>query len=143
MFFSKTIASVAALAIGAQAAMPVASVEFQSWETCDVGAPAIGEPKFTEAVTATPVTCDKATVNRQWDIDNYSFKAHLDTKDALLCSGVTIWNNDDCSGRPVTFLPFEGGPIAQGQCLPDILDPGYVSFKLECFGGFGGPEGGP
>ena len=121
----------AALALSAQAAFPVASVEFQSWETCDVGAPALGEPKFKAAVSATPVTCDKTTVNRDWSIDNYSFTAHLDTKDALLCSGVTVWNNEDCSGEPIYFLPFEHGPVAQGQCLPDILDPGYVSFKMD------------
>lgn len=133
----------AALALGAQAAFPVASVEFQSWESCDVGAPALGEPKFKAAVSATPVTCDKTTVNRDWSIDYYSFNAHLDTKDALFCHGVTVWNNEDCSGEPVYFLPFEGGPVAQGQCLPDILDPGYVSFKMECFGpgGLGGPGG--
>ncbi|KAJ5883124.1 uncharacterized protein N7473_010010 [Penicillium subrubescens] len=139
MHFSKTLASAALLVLPACAAFPVASVEFQSWETCPVGAPALGEPKFKAAVTATPVTCDKATVNRDWSIDNYAFKAYLDTKDALLCSGVTIWNNDDCSGEPVSFLPFDGEPVVQGQCLPDILDPGYVSFRLECFGFPGGP----
>jgi hypothetical protein len=44
----------------------------------------------------------------------------------------------------VSFLPFDGEPVVQGQCLPDVLDPGYVSFKLECFdfpGGPGGPGG--
>lgn len=121
--------------------MPIASVEFQSWETCDPGLPAIGEAKFTAAVTATPVTCDKATVDRQWNIDYYSFKAFLDTKDAFLCQGVTIWNNDDCSGSPVSFLPFHGSPVEQGLCLADSLDPTYVSFKLACEG-FGGPAGG-
>ncbi|KAJ5082388.1 hypothetical protein N7532_011431 [Penicillium argentinense] len=143
MHFSKTLTSVAALALGAHAGLPVASVEFQSWESCDVGAPAVGEPKFKTDATATPLTCDKALVNRDWSIDFYSFKAHLDTKDALLCSGVTVWNDDSCSGEPVYFLPFHGEPVAQGQCLPDILDPGYVSFKLECFGhgGPGGPGG--
>lgn len=140
----------AALALGplaVQAAMPIASVEFQSWETCDVGAPALGEPKFKAAITATPATCDKTTVNRDWSIDNYAFKAYLDTKDALLCSGVAVWNNDDCSGHPVTFVPFHGEPVEQGQCLPDILDPGFVSVRLECegfpgaVGGAGGPGG--
>ncbi|KAJ5682551.1 hypothetical protein N7462_005716 [Penicillium macrosclerotiorum] len=146
MHFSKTLASAALLALPAYAAFPVASVEFQSWESCDVGAPAIGEPKFKASVTATPATCDKTTVNRDWSIDNYSFKAYIDTKDALLCHGVTIWNTDDCSGEPTYFLPFDGSPVAQGQCLPDFLDPGYVSFKLDCFGfpgGPGGPSGGP
>jgi hypothetical protein len=118
----------------AYAGMPVASVQFNSWETCDVGVPTHGQPKFTADVTATPLTCDKTTVNRDWSIDNYSFSAHLDTKDTLFCSGVVIWNNDGCSGKPVHFLPFHHSPIAEGQCLPDILDPGYVSFKLACEG---------
>lgn len=130
----QTLAAAALLVLPAYAAFPVASIEFQSWETCPVGAPALGEPKFQAAVTATPVTCDKANVNRDWSINNYAFKAYLNTKDALLCSGVTIWNNDDCSGNPVSFLPFDGEAVVQGQCLPDILDPGYVSFQLDCFG---------
>ncbi|KAJ5450605.1 uncharacterized protein N7458_007054 [Penicillium daleae] len=133
MHFSKTLASAVLLALPAYAALPVASIDFQSWESCPVGAPALGEPKFKAAAIATPVTCDKATVNRDWSIDNYSFTAYLDTKDALLCSGITIWNNDDCTGEPVWFLPFDGEPVVQGQCLPDILDAGYVSFRLECF----------
>ncbi|KAJ5391829.1 hypothetical protein N7509_007319 [Penicillium cosmopolitanum] len=141
MHFSKTLATVAALALGAQAGFPVASIEFQSWEECPVGAPPHGEPKAKESVVATPVTCDKTVVNRDWSVDHYSFTAHLDTKDALLCSGVTVWNSEDCSGKPIYFLPFEGGPVAQGQCLPDILDPTYVSFKMSCFDGLGGVEG--
>lgn len=112
----------------------MASVEFQSWETCDDGYPAEGTPKFKADITATPATCDKTTVNRDWSIDHYSFKAYLDTKDALMCSGLTVWNNDGCSGEPAYFLPFTGKPVEQGECLPDFLDPGYVSFKLECFG---------
>ena len=130
----QTLASAALLALPAYAGFPVASVEFQSWETCPVGAPALGEPKFTGGLIATPVTCDKTSVNRAWSIDHYAFKAYLDTKDALLCSGVTIWNNDDCTGEPVSFLPFDGEPVVLSQCLPDILDPGYVSVRLECFG---------
>lgn len=129
------------LALGpmaAQAAFPVASLEFNSWESCDVGRPAIGEAKFKDDVTATPATCDKTTVNRQWDIDNYSFRAHIDTKDAMLCQGVHIWNNDDCSGETAYFMPFNGRPVVEGLCLPDFLEPGFVSFKLECHG-FGGP----
>lgn len=122
--------------MAAQAAFPVASVQFQSWETCEPGYPAVGEPKFKADITATPVTCDKTTVNRDWSIDYFSFKAFMDTKDAELCSGVTVWNNDACSGEPAYFLPFTGRPVEQGQCLPDFLEPGYVSFKLECFGGF-------
>lgn len=122
----------------ALAAFPVASVEFQSWETCDPGYPAIGEPKFKADVTATPATCDKTTVNPDWSIDFYSFKAFMDTKDTLMCEGVTVWNNDACSGQPVYFLPFAGEPVEQGQCLPDFLEPGYVSFQLACHG-FGGP----
>lgn len=136
----QTLASVAVFALGVHAGFPVASVEFQSWEECPAG-PGQGEPKAKESVVATPVTCDKTPVNRDWSVDHYSFTAHLDTKDALLCSGVTIWNNEDCSGDPVYFLPFEGGPVAEGQCLPDILDPTYVSMKMDCFGGLGGPGG--
>lgn len=41
----------------------------------------------------------------------------------------------------MSFLPFDGEPVVQGQCLPDVLEPGYVSFKLECFGFPGGPGG--
>lgn len=137
----QTLASAAILALGpmaVQAAFPVASVEFQSWETCDDGYPAVGTPKFKADITATPATCDKTTVNRDWSIDHYSFKAYLDTKDAFLCSGVTVWNNDGCSGEPVYFLPFTGKPVEQGACLPDFLEPGYVSFKLECYGTSGG-----
>ncbi|KAJ5738788.1 hypothetical protein N7493_001943 [Penicillium malachiteum] len=135
MHFTTFLASAAMLALGpiaAQAGMPIASVEFQSWETCDVGAPALGEPKFKASITATPVTCDKTTVNRDWSIDKYAFKAILDTKDALFCSGVTVWNNDDCSGTPDYFLPLGDGPVTQGQCLPDFLDAGFVSVRLEC-----------
>ncbi|KAJ5161678.1 hypothetical protein N7492_007070 [Penicillium capsulatum] len=143
MHFSKTI-SAAVLALGpmaAHAAFPVASIQFNSWEQCDVGAPAHGEAKFKADVTATPVTCDKTTVNRDWSINNYSFRTFIDTKDALLCEGVTVWNNDDCSGRPAYFQPLGHGPVTEGQCLSDFLDPGFVSFKLECHG-FGGPGAG-
>lgn len=122
----------------AQAGFPAASVEFQSWESCDVGAPAFGEPKFKADVTATPATCDKTTVNPDWSIDNYAFKAYLVTEDALMCEGIAIWNNDACSGEPAYFLPFNGLPVVQGQCLPDFLDPGFVSFQLACPGFFPG-----
>ncbi|KAJ5985752.1 hypothetical protein N7499_007956 [Penicillium canescens] len=132
MHFSKTLATVATFAMSAYAAMPVASVDFQSWESCDVGAPVTGQPKFVARVTATPLTCDKTPVNPDWSIDNYSFTAKLATKDAAYCHGVIIWNNDGCSGKPTTFLPFDDSPFAVGKCLPDILDPGYVSFKLAC-----------
>jgi hypothetical protein len=118
----------------AYAGLPVASIDFLSWEKCDVGHPAIGQPKFSASVTATPLTCDKTTVNRDWSIDNYSFRARLDTKDSIFCHGVTIWNNDGCSGKPVYFQPFDHSPFTEGQCLPDILEPGYVSFKLACEG---------
>ncbi|CAG7993172.1 unnamed protein product [Penicillium salamii] len=133
MHFTKTLASVAALSMTAYAAVPVASVQLQSWEQCDIGFPALGEPKFTADVAVTPLTCDKTTLNRDWSINNWSFKAHLDTKDAQLCRGVVIWNNEGCTGKPVHFLPFDHhSPIAEGQCLPDTLEPGYVSFKLAC-----------
>ncbi|KAF3012521.1 hypothetical protein E8E15_002653 [Penicillium rubens] len=134
MHFSKTLATAATFAMTAYASFPVASVSFLSWEKCDVGHPALGEPKFSAEVSATPVTCDKTTVNRDWSIDNYSFRAHMDTKDTFACHGVTIWNNDGCAGEPVHFLPFHHGPFTEGQCLPDILGPGYVSFKLACHG---------
>jgi hypothetical protein len=114
-------------------------VDFQSWEACPAGAPAQGEPKGEDGVIATPVTCDKAAVKRDWSIDYYSFRAHLDTKDAFLCSGVTVWNNEDCTGKPFYFLPFDDEPVVQGQCLPDIFDGDYVSVRLECFGFSGGP----
>lgn len=140
------------LALGpmvAQAAFPVASLEFNSWERCDVGRPARGEAKFKADVTANPLTCDKTTVNRDWSINNYSFRAFLDTKDALLCEGVTVWNNEDCSGNPSYFLPLSHGPVTEGLCLDEFLEPGYVSFKLECHGfpaigaGSHGGPGGP
>lgn len=116
------------------AGFPVASVSFQSWEKCDVGHPALGEPKFSVDVSVTPATCDKTTVNRDWSINNYSFHARMDTKDTSSCHGVIVWNNDGCSGEPVHFLPFQHGPFSEGQCLPDILEPGFVSFKLACPG---------
>ncbi|KAJ5351262.1 hypothetical protein N7541_002061 [Penicillium brevicompactum] len=135
MHFTKTLASVAAFSMTAYAALPVASIEFQSWEQCDIGAPATGTPKFTADITATPVTCDKTPVNREWSINNYAFKAHLDTKDAHLCHGLIVWNNDGCSGKPKHFVPFGGfGEAIEGTCLPDDLDTGYVSFKLACEG---------
>lgn len=129
------------MALGAHAAFPVASIEFESWEQCDIGFPVQGEPKFKADVTATPLTCDKTTVNRDWSINNYAFKAFIDTKDALLCHGFTVWNTDDCSGNPWTYVPFDGKPVIEGICLPDSLDPGFVSFKLDCFGFPGGPGG--
>ncbi|KAI2701970.1 hypothetical protein CBS147332_7746 [Penicillium roqueforti] len=134
MHFSKTLATAATFAMTVYAGFPVASVSFLSWEKCDIGRPALGEAKFSADVSVTPVTCDKTPVNRDWSIDNYSFRARLDTKDTIFCHGVTIWNNDGCSGEPVYFLPFEHSPFAEGQCLPDILQPGYVSFKLACEG---------
>lgn len=152
------------LAIGANAAFPVASIEFQSWEAgkgCEAGLPAHGEPKLEAHLTATPMTCDKAPLASQWDVDFYSFKAHLDTKDALLCEGASFFNTDDCSGNDEIssrfwifidsfigelkyFLPFHGSPVEQGVCLPEgLFDPGYLSVKLICEG-FGGPAaGGP
>lgn len=123
----------------AYAGLPVASIEFLSWEKCDVGHPANGHAKFSADVTATPVTCDKTTVNRDWSIDNYSFRVHLDTKDAAFCHGVTIWNNDGCAGEPAHFQPLSHGPFTEGQCLPDIFEPGFLSFKLAC-GGFPGEK---
>ncbi|CEO59364.1 hypothetical protein PMG11_04041 [Penicillium brasilianum] len=140
MYFSKILASAALLVLPAYAGFPVASVDFQAWESCPAGASAPGEPKGNDGVIATPVTCDKAAVKRDWSIDYYSFRAYLDTKDAFLCSGVTVWNNEDCTGKPFYFLPFEGEPVVQGQCLPDIFDGGYVSVRLECFGFSDGPE---
>jgi hypothetical protein len=118
----------------AYAAVPAASVEFLSWEKCDVGAPARGQAKFSADVTATPLTCDKTPVNRDWSIDNYSFRARLATKDAFFCQGVIVWNNDGCSGEPAAFVPFHHEPVVEGECLPDIFEPGYVSFKLACEG---------
>jgi hypothetical protein len=90
-------------------------------------------------VVATPLTCDNTRVNRDWDVNNYSFSANLIGDDSVWCSGVTLWNNDDCSGEPVYELPFEDSPFAEAQCLPDFLEPGFVSFKLNCFG-FPGEE---
>ncbi|KAJ5314480.1 Sfi1 spindle body [Penicillium atrosanguineum] len=134
MQFSKTLVSLAALALGAQAGMPIASVEFQSWEeNCPIGYPPNGEPKFKAALTATPATCDKATVNRQWDIDYYSIKAILDTKDAFLCEGIEVYNTDDCSGDVKYWVPFTHSPVEQGICAPyDSLDPGFLSVRLIC-----------
>ena len=120
--------------IAAHAAYPVATVEFSSWEQCDLGVPALGEAKTKTQITATPATCDKTAVSRDWSVDYYSFRAFPDTKDALLCRGVEVWNNDDCSGQPSYFLPFNGEPVVNGECLPDFLDPTYVSIKLDCFG---------
>lgn len=137
---TQTIAA-AMFALGAHAAFPVASIEFNSWEECDIGIPPKGEAKFKADVTATPLTCDKTTVNRDWSINNYSFRAFLDTKDALLCHGITVWNSDDCSGKPWTYVSFDGEPVVDGVCLPDTLDAGFVSFKLDCFGFPGGPGG--
>lgn len=108
------------------------SLDFQSWESCDVGAPARGEPKFKAQLVATSVTCEKTTVNRDWSIDNYSFKAYLATKESVFCSGIHVWNNADCSGEDAYFMPLDGKPVVEGICLPDFLDPGFVSFKLEC-----------
>lgn len=109
--------------MAAQAAFPVASVEFQSWETCDDGYPAVGTPKFKADITANPATCDKTPVNRDWSIDHYSFKSYLDTKDALMCSGVTVWNNDGCSGEPAYFLPFTAGPSSRAHVSLTSLSP--------------------
>lgn len=137
----QTLVSAAILALGplaVQAGFPVASVEFQSWESCDVGLPAVGEPTFKADITATPATCDKTTVNRDWNIDNYSFKVYMDTEDTWMCEGVTVWNNDACSGEPAYFLPFTGAPVTQGQCLPEFLEPGFVSVQLSCPGFPGG-----
>ncbi|KAJ5499542.1 hypothetical protein LT330_000411 [Penicillium expansum] len=134
MHFSKTLATAATFAMTVYAGFPVASVSFQSWEKCDIGYPTLGEPKFSVDVAVTPATCDKTTVNRDWSINNYAFKARLDTKDTAFCQGVIIWNNEGCSGEPVHFLPFNHSPFAEGQCIPDILDPGFVSFKLACAG---------
>ncbi|KAJ5937751.1 hypothetical protein N7454_004093 [Penicillium verhagenii] len=131
MHFTTTLVSAAILAV-AHAGLPIASLEFQSWETCDVGVPVHGEPKFKASVTATTVTCDKTTVNRDWSIDNFAFKAYIDTKDALFCNGVHVWNNDNCAGDSDYFMPFDHQPVVQGVCLPDFLDPGFVSFQLDC-----------
>lgn len=164
MQFSKTLVSLVALALGASAGVPVASIEFQSWEDgkgCEPGYPAHGEPKFKASITATPLTCDKTTVNRQWDIDEYSFKAALVTKDAFLCEGVSVYNTDDCSGKGELssqfwafidsfigevkyFLPFHGSPVEEGVCIPEgIFDPGFLSVRLECPGFAGGAGAGP
>ncbi|KAJ5126832.1 hypothetical protein N7448_007611 [Penicillium atrosanguineum] len=129
MQFSKiqTLVSLAALALGAQAGMPIAS------RTALSGTPPNGEPKFKAALTATPATCDKATVNRQWDIDYYSIKAILDTKDAFLCEGIEVYNTDDCSGDVKYWVPFTHSPVEQGICAPyDSLDPGFLSVRLIC-----------
>ncbi|KAJ5204651.1 uncharacterized protein N7498_005530 [Penicillium cinerascens] len=146
MQFSKTLVSLVALALGANAGVPVASVELQSWEAgngCDAGYPAHGEPMFKAAITATSITCDKTTINRQWNVDFYSLKAVLDTKDAFLCEGVSVFNTDDCSGELKYFLPFHGSPIEQGVCISEaIFDPGFLSVRLECPGFAGGAFGG-
>ncbi|KAJ5468133.1 hypothetical protein N7475_005885 [Penicillium sp. IBT 31633x] len=134
MHFSKTLSTVAIFAMTAYAGLPAASVEFLSWESCPVGHPAHSEPKFSAEVVATPITCDKTTINPDWSIDNYSFRVHLDTKEAAFCHGVTIWNNDDCSGRPAYFQPLGHSPFTEGQCLPAIFEPGFISFKLACEG---------
>ncbi|KAJ5987490.1 hypothetical protein N7451_011855 [Penicillium sp. IBT 35674x] len=131
MRFSTTLVSAALLAV-AQAGVPAVSLEFQSWESCDIGAPARGEPKSKANLVATSVTCEKTTVNRDWSIDHYSFKAYLATKESVFCSGIHVWNNADCSGDDDYFMPLSGEPVVQGVCLPDFLDPGFVSFKLEC-----------
>lgn len=115
------------------AGFPVVSIEFQSYESCPVGRPAMGVTKSTAQLTSTPLSCDKTTVNRDWDVNNYAFKATMNTKDAYKCAGVTVWNNDDCTGEPVYFLPFDGNTEVQGQCLPDFLEPGFVSFRTECW----------
>jgi hypothetical protein len=120
------------------------SLEFQSWETCDIGAPAQGQPKSSASLVATSVTCEKTTVNLDWSVDHYSFKAHLATKESVFCSGIYVWNNADCSGDIDYFMPLDHKPVVQGVCLPDFLDPGFVSFKLECgHAGFPGGELGP
>ncbi|CAI7597307.1 unnamed protein product [Penicillium glandicola] len=134
MHFSKTLATAATFAMTAYAGFPVASVFFLSWEKCDVGHPALGEPKSSAEVSTTPVTCDATPVSHDWSVDNYSFRARVDTKDAGICHGVLVWNNEYCSGDPVHFLPFHNSPLIEGQCLADILDPGFVSFKLACDG---------
>ncbi|KAJ5627750.1 hypothetical protein N7490_009978 [Penicillium lividum] len=138
MHFSTTLISATLLAV-AHAGLPIASIDFQSWESCDVGLPVQGEPKFKASLTATTVTCEKTTVNRDWSIDNYAFKAYIDTKEALWCSGVSVWNNADCSGNVDYFMPLDHEPVTEGVCLPDFLDAGFVSFKLEC--GFPSPGG--
>ncbi|KAJ5833877.1 hypothetical protein N7474_002188 [Penicillium riverlandense] len=136
MHFSQTFAAAAVLALGPMtvlAGFPVATVEFQTWESCDVGAPAIGEPKSTRQVSVTSLTCGHTSVDRDWSVNNYSFSAHLIGDDSGCCSSVSVWNNDDCSDEPVYELPFEHGPFAEPQCLPEFLEPGFVSFKLNCF----------
>ncbi|KAJ5676817.1 uncharacterized protein N7477_002450 [Penicillium maclennaniae] len=134
MQFSKTLVSLAALALGAHAAMPIVSVELQSWEgNCPAGYHPNGAPKFKAALTATPATCDKAPVNRQWDIDFFSLKAVPDTKDAFLCEGIEVYNTDDCSGDVKYWLPFTDSAVEQGICAPyDNLDHTYLSVKLIC-----------
>ncbi|KAJ5773505.1 hypothetical protein N7457_008401 [Penicillium paradoxum] len=134
MHFSKTLITAATFAMTAYAGLPVASIEFLSWEQCNVGHSAHGEAKFSADVAANPLTCEKTTINSDWSIDSYSFRARLDTKDAALCHGVAVWNNDDCTGKPVHFQPFHHGPLTEGRCIPDILEPGFVSFKLACPG---------
>jgi hypothetical protein len=118
--------------MSAYAALPVASVDFLSWEKCDVGCPATGEPKFSAPVTATSVTCDKLPVNRDWSIDYHSFRVHLDTEAARWCSGVEVWNNEGCAGKPDIFVPLDGERDVNGLCLPDTLEPTFISFKLAC-----------
>lgn len=101
-FSKKTLISLVALALGTNAGVPIVSVELQSWEAgkgCDAGYPAHGEPKFKAAITASPFSCDKTTVNRQWDVDLFSLKGYMDTKEAFFCQGVEVYNTDDCSGK--------------------------------------------
>ncbi|KAF7717477.1 Uncharacterized protein PECH_004721 [Penicillium ucsense] len=136
MHFTQTILSAAMLILPAYAGFPVVNLEFQSYESCPVGypgQPATGVPKSVVSMTSTPLSCDKTTVNRDWDVNNYAFKATMDTKDAYKCAGVSIWNNDDCTGEPVFFLPFDGQTEVQGQCLPDMLELGFISFQTECY----------
>ncbi|CAL5871671.1 uncharacterized protein PFLUO_LOCUS5924 [Penicillium psychrofluorescens] len=142
MHFSQTFAAAAILALGPMtvlAGFPVAIVQFQTWETCDVGAPALGEPTSQMQVSTTPLTCANTPVNRDWNVDNYSFSADLIGHYSGWCSGVIVWNNEDCSGEPVYEVLFEDGPFAEPVCLPDFLEPGFVSFKLDCEG-FHGEE---
>lgn len=110
------------LAIGANAAFPVASIEFQSWEAgkgCQAGLPAHDEPKLEAHLTATPMTCDKAPLASQWDVDFYSFKAYLDTKTTFLCHGVEVYNTDDCSGE-LYFLATWTFPTLAPPCFISV-----------------------
>ncbi|KAJ5434607.1 hypothetical protein N7491_005202 [Penicillium cf. griseofulvum] len=136
MHFSKSLATAATLAMTVYAGFPVARVTLLSWEGCSVGRPTLGEPKYTTEASVNPLICDRAPVNRDWTIDNFSFNVHMATKDTAFCYGMTVWNNDNCSGKPVHFQPFQSSysPLIEGKCLPDILDPGFVSFKLACEG---------